>query len=104
MGDMYDEFIEANGALSAVRIYKEAYSNKDGVLTVGDITDLMNHIDFIEKCIQKQRRIPTEIIRIRKLFGKDEYIHTCKFCGKIINKGDNYCSKCGQKVYNIDFK
>lgn len=53
---MYEE--EINAALISIQQFKIAYSNENGVITVGDIKDLMANIDTIEECVRKQKENP----------------------------------------------
>lgn len=67
---MYEE--EINAALISIQQFKIAYSNENGVITVGDIKDLMANIDTIEECVRKQKRIPTTNEREFGLLGKQK--------------------------------
>lgn len=42
-----------NAALFSIQQFKIAYSNENGVITVGDIDDLMANMDTIEECVRK---------------------------------------------------
>lgn len=86
-----------NVALTALYQFKIAYNNKDGIMTIGDIEDLMANMDTIEECVKKQKRIPTSIEKEFGLFGKS-IVHHCRKCGSNISSSDIYCHKCGQKV------
>lgn len=61
-----------NAALIFIQQFKIAYSNENGVITVGDIDDLMANMDTIEECVRKQKRIPTNIEEEFGLFGKKQ--------------------------------
>lgn len=87
-----------NAALTALYQFKIAYNNKDGIMTIGDIEDLMANMDTIEECVKKQKRIPTNIEKEFGLFGKKSIVHHCRKCGSYISLSDIYCHKCGQKV------
>lgn len=43
-----------NAALISIQQFKIAYSNENGVITVGDIDDLMANIDTIEECVRNE--------------------------------------------------
>lgn len=68
-----------------------------GVITVGDIDDLIANMDTIEKCMRKQKRIPTNDEREFGLFGKSKIIHHCGICGSNVYSTYTYCPQCGQK-------
>lgn len=87
-----------NEALTALYQFKIAYSNKNWVMTVGDIDDLMANIDTIEECVRKQKRVPTNFEREFGLFGKSKIVQYCRKCGSNISSSDIYCHKCGQKA------
>mgnify|MGYP000012149982 FL=1 len=86
-----------NAALISIQQFKIAYSNENGVITVGDIDDLMANIDTIEECVRKQKRIPTNNERKFGLFGKSTIIHQCRICGSNVYSTNIYCPQCGQK-------
>lgn len=94
---MYEE--EINATLISIQQFKIAYSNENGVITVGDIKDLMANIDTIEKCVRKQKRIPTTNEREFGLLGKSKIVHRCSICGSniyilqihiVLNVGRNF--------------
>lgn len=87
-----------NAALNALCNFKMAYSNENGIITVGDIADLMTNIDTIEECVRKQKRIPINAERKFGLFGKSKIVRHCRKCGSDISSSDMYCHKCGQKA------
>lgn len=86
-----------NAALTALYQFKIAYNNKDGIMTIGDIDDLMANMDTIEECVRKQKRIPTTTEREFGLFGKSKIVHYCKICGDNVYSTNIYCPQCGQK-------
>ena len=86
-----------NAALFSIQQFKIAYSNENGVITVGDIDDLMANIDTIEECVRKQKRIPTTNEREFGLFGKSKIVHRCSICGSNVYSANVYCPQCGQK-------
>lgn len=88
---------EINAALISIQQFKIAYSNENGVITVGDIKDLMANIDTIEECVRKQKRIPTINEREFGLFGKLKIVHRCSICGSNVYSTNIYCPQCGQK-------
>lgn len=92
---MYEE--EINAALISIQQFKIAYSNENGVITVGDIKDLMANIDTIEECVRKQKRIPTTNEREFGLVGKSKIVHRCSICGSNVYSTNTYCPQCGQK-------
>lgn len=94
---MYEE--EINAALISVQQFKIAYSNENGVITVGDIKDLMANIDTIEECVRKQKRIPTTNEREFVLLGKSKIVHRCSICGSNVYSINTYCPQCGQKFF-----
>ena len=87
-----------NAALISIQQFKIAYSNENGVITVGDIDDLMANMDTIEECVRKQKRIPNNAKRKFGLFGKSKIVRHCRKCGSDISSSDMYCHKCGQKA------
>lgn len=91
------EIEEINAALISIQQFKIAYSNINGVVTVGDIEDLMANINTIEECVRKQKRIPTNNERKFGLFGKSTIIHQCRICGSNVYSTNIYCPQCGQK-------
>lgn len=86
-----------NTALISIQQFKIAYSNENGVITVGDIDDLMANMDTIEECIIKQKRIPTNNEREFGLLGKSKIVHRCSICGSNVYSTNTYCPQCGQK-------
>lgn len=86
-----------NAALISIQQFKIAYSNGNGVITVGDIDDLMANMDTIEECIIKQKRIPTTNEREFGLLGKSKIVHRCSICGSNVYSTNTYCPQCGQK-------
>lgn len=70
-----------NAALISIQQFKIAYSNENGVITVGDIDDLMANMETIEECIIKQKRIPTTNEREFGLLGKSKIVHRCSIYG-----------------------
>lgn len=86
-----------NAALFSIQQFKIAYSNENGVITVGDIDDLMANMDTIEECVRKQKRIPTTTEREFGLFGKSKIVHYCRICGANVYSTNVYCIQCGQK-------
>lgn len=93
---MYEE--EINAALISIQQFKISYSNENGIITVGDIEDLMANIDTIEECVRKQRRFPTNNKREFSLFGKSTIVHQCGICGSNVYSTNTYCPQCGQKL------
>ncbi|MGN1177023.1 MAG: hypothetical protein ACI4S1_16385 [Roseburia sp.] len=89
-----------NSAICCLMDFKKSYKENNGTITIGDIRDLINNIDFIEKCVKKQKYIPTNAEKHFKLFGKMEWVEYCPSCSNIIHsgKGQRYCSNCGQKI------
>jgi len=95
-----EEICKVNRCLSILRIYKDSYKEKDGVVTVGDVRDLIENIDFIEECVSKQKReIPNKIKRKKFFSEKYKEINLCRVCNNTLDLGDNYCSKCGQRIW-----
>lgn len=86
-----------NAALISIQQFKIAYSNENGVITVGDIDDLMANMDTIEECIIKQKRIPTTNEREFGLLGKSKIVHRCSICGSNVYSTNTYCPQCWQK-------
>lgn len=86
-----------NTALISIQQFKIAYSNENGVITVGDIDDLMANMDTIEECVRKQKRIPTTTEREFSLFGKSKIVHYCRICGSNVYSTNVYSPQCGQK-------
>ena len=80
---------EINAALISIQQFKIAYSNENGVITVGDIENLMANIDTIEECVRKQKRIPTTTEREFGLFGKSKIVQGLSkapvFCSCVLN-------------------
>ena len=93
------EIEEINAALISIQQFKIAYSNINGVVTVGDIEDLMANINTIEECVRKQKRIPTTTEREFGLFGKSKIVHQCRTCGTNVSSTNIYCPQCGQKFF-----
>lgn len=88
---------EINAALISIQQFKIAYSNINGVITVGDIENLMANINTIEECVKKQKKIPTTTEREYGLFGKSKIVHRCRICGSNVYYTNVYCPQCGQK-------
>ena len=89
-----------SNTLSCLRIFKQEYKEENSMLTVGDIRNLIDKIDLIEYCINKQKSIPLKKEKHFKLFGKIEWFTYCGSCGKMVDsKQGCFCPKCGQKFY-----
>lgn len=93
--------IEINSALGCLMAFKQAYKEEDGVITIGNIRDLIDKIDLIEKCVRKQKNIPADAEKHFKFFGKMEWVKYCPSCGTILHPENDqkFCSMCGQKFY-----
>ena len=85
--------------LSILRIFREAYKEENGVITIGEIRDLVDKINFIEKCVQKQKRKPMEIERTFGIFGRENKIYRCGSCLSEVSVNHIYCPICGQKMF-----
>lgn len=78
--------------------FKRAYKEENGVLTVGNIENLVNYVELIKDCVNKRRDKPTKNEKIFKLFGKMEWIKYCSSCGAMVDSEQGYyCPKCGQR-------
>lgn len=96
---MKDKQAELANTLSILRIFKYAYKEENGVITIGEIKDLVDKIDLIEKCVCKQKRRPIHIKRTVGIFGRTNEHYNCPSCLSEIEEVQNYCPVCGQKVY-----
>ena len=95
---MYCTQINISSTLSCLRTFKQAYKEENGVINIGDIRDLIDKIDLIESCVNKQKEIPTDNEKEFSLFGKMKWNHFCPSCGAVFHKENGqFCSKCGQK-------
>lgn len=85
-------------ALSCLEEFARTYKDENGVMTVGNIRDLINHIDLIKDCVNKRRCIPTKNKMHFKLFGYSEWVKYCGSCGsRVYSEQGGYCPKCGQR-------
>lgn len=88
---------DVSNALFILSIFKEQYTEKDGVITIGDIRNLIDNIDLMKCCLGKQKPIPANYEAQYKLFGELEYIPYCNSCGRrLYPKQGSFCPKCGQ--------
>lgn len=87
-----------DNVLSCLRIFKQAYKKEYGIVTIGDIRNLIDNIDFIEDCIRKQKSIPVDVEKHITMLGKNKLFYRCHSCKSIVEHGDNFCSNCGQKI------
>lgn len=87
---------DISSVLCCLREFKQGYKEENGVITIGNIRDLVDKIDFIEECIKKQKDIPVKRKRCFSLFGKWKWIKYCQSCGNTVEYG-KYCSECGQR-------
>ena len=92
---MYSQ-AEIGSALTCLRTFKEAYKEENGVISIGDIRDLIDKIDLIEDCVKKQKDVPIEKEIQFGLFRK-KLVYCCRLCGAEINYDGQFCSECGQK-------
>ena len=89
---------ELGSALCCLRTFKQAYSEENGKVTIGDIRDLIDRIDLLEYCVKKQKDIPTDAERHFSFFGKMKWIKRCRSCKTIVNSiHGQFCPNCGQK-------
>lgn len=91
-----DNVSEVCEALTCLRNLKQSYETNR--IIIGDIEDLVDQIEFIEYCVNKQKRIPTKEMIDTKFFGKPKKIKYCGVCETKVDEGQGYfCPKCGQK-------
>lgn len=94
---MYSQ-AEIGSALSCLRIFKQAYKEENGTITVGDMRDLIDKINLIEDCVKKQKNIPTNDKKQFGLFGKMKRIKHCRICNTVVDKTcEQFCFNCGQR-------
>lgn len=89
---------EISKTLSILRVFKEAYKEENGVITIGEIQDLVGKIDLIVKCVQKQKNKPTKVKRTFRIFGRENKIFYCGSCLSEVGVDHIYCPTCGQKI------
>ena len=85
-----------NNVLFLLREFKQAYKEENGVVTIGNIRDLVDEIELIEECVKKQKEVPTKIKKSIGMFGRWRLIRHCGLCDAVIEHG-HYCPACGQK-------
>lgn len=93
---------EINDALLCLISFKQGYKEENGTITIGEIKGLIDKIDLIKDCVEKQRRIPTNDVPRFNLFGELKQIyHYCASCNSIVDStcGNKFCPKCGQRFY-----
>lgn len=77
---------------------KRTYKNKDGILTVGNIEELVNYVELIKDCVYKRREKPAKNEMIFKPFGKIKWVKCCSSCGsRVDSEKGYYCPNCGQR-------
>lgn len=89
---------ELSETLSILRIFREAYKEENGVVTIGEIQDLVDKINLIEKCVQKQKHKPMKIERTVGIFGRENKVYCCGSCLSEVSVNHIYCPICGQKM------
>lgn len=83
-------------ALTCLRNLKQDYEANR--IIIGNIENLVDQIEFLEYCVNKQKRVPTKEMVDAKIFGKPKKIKYCRTCETKVDEGQGYfCPKCGQK-------